>query len=242
MGKYRWTTVTLIVGAIGALIVAPLAHAVDPKSNNYRFNESSIGTGGLYDASSSSYRANTSTGDVNVGTVSSGNYQIDPGTKTQRDPTLSFTVNSVLIQFGQLTPTQTLTGTSTFSVSNYTSYGYVVQITGPTPTTGSHSIANMDVTTTPQTGIEQFGINLVANTAPISFGANPDNGQFGYGSVASNYAVANKFRYVSGDIIAQAPKSSGVTNYTISYIVNVGPLTAGGQYNANQTLVVTGTY
>lgn len=240
MGKSRWIAIILI--AVGAFIVAPFAHAVDPKSTSYQFNESSIGTGGLYDASSSSFQANSSTGDVNVGNTSSGSYQIDSGTKTQRDPTLSFSVNSGLIQFGQLTPTQTLTGTSTFSVSNYTSYGYVVQITGPTPTTGSHSIANMSVTATPQTGIEQFGINLVANTAPISFGANPDNGQFGYGSVMPNYATANKFRYVSGDIIAQAPKSSGVTNYTISYIVNVGPLTAGGQYNANQTIIVTGTY
>lgn len=240
MGKYRWIALAVII--IGAFIAMPLAHAVDPKSNSYQFNESSIGTGGLYDASSASYKANTSTGDVNVGNTSSGSYQIDPGTKTQRDPTLSFTVNASLIQFGQLTPTQTLTGTSTFSVSNYTSYGYVVQVTGPTPSTGSYSIDNMAVTATPQTGIEQFGINLVANTAPISFGANPDNGQFGYGSVMPDYATANKFRYVSGETIAQAPKSSGVTNYTISYIVNVSPLTAGGSYSANQTIVVTGTY
>ena len=240
MVRYRWKVVTAII--IGAFVIAPLTYALDPKSTNFRFDESSIGTGGLYDASSNNYKANSSTGDINVGTTTSGNYQVDAGTKTQRDPTLSFTVNSGLIQFGQLTPTQTLTGTSTFSVSNYTSYGYVVQLTGPTPTTGNHSIANMDVAATPQTGIEQFGINLVANTAPVSFGANPDNGQFGYGSVMPNYATANKFRYISGETIAHAPKSSGVTNYTISYIVNVGPLTAGGQYNANQTLVVTGTY
>lgn len=239
MARYRWT---VIVAVISALIVAPFAYATDPKSTNFQFNESSIGTGGVYGASSANYQADSSTGDINVGTTTSGNYEVDPGTKTQRDPTLSFSVNSGAIQFGQLTPTQTLTGTSTFSVSNYTSYGYVVQVTGPAPTTGTYSIDNMDVTTTPQTGIEQFGINLVANTAPISFGANPDNGQFGYGSVMPDYAVANKFRYVSGDIIAQAPKSSGLTNYTISYIINVSPLTAGGQYTANQTLIVTGTY
>lgn len=223
-------------------VTAPFAYAVDPKSSNFQFNESSIGTGGLYGASSANYQANSSTGDINVGNSTSGNFQVDSGTKTQRDPTLSFSVNSSAIQFGQLTPSQTLTGTSTFSVSNYTSYGYSVQLTGPTPTTGTHSIANMDVTATPQTGIEQFGINLVANTAPVSFGANPDNGQFGFGSVAPDYATANKFRYVSGEVIAQAPKSSGVTNYTISYILNVSPLTAGGQYTTDQTLIVTGTY
>lgn len=240
MARYAWAGMAML--AIGVVMTAQFAYALDPKSNNYQFNESSIGTGGLYGASSNSYQADSSTGDISVGTFSSGDYQIDAGTKTQRDPTLSFSVNSGIIQFGQFTPTQTFTGTSTFSVSNYTSYGYVVQITGPTPTTGTHSIDGMDVAATPQAGIEQFGINLVANTVPISFGANPDNGQFGYGSVMPDYAVANKFRYVSGETIAHAPKSSGVTNYTISYIVNVGPLTAGGHYSANQTLIVTGTY
>lgn len=238
----RLMRVGVLVMITGVLLSAKLAYATDPKSSSYQLNESSIGTGGLYGASSANFQADSSTGDVNVGNINSGNYQIDPGTKTQRDPTLSFSVNSGIIQFGQLTPTQTLTGTSTFSVSNYTSYGYVVQVTGPTPTTGQHSITNMDVTGTPQTGIEQFGINLVANTAPISFGANPDNGQFGYGSVMPDYATANKFRYVNGEIVAHAQKSSGVTNYTISYIVNVSPLTAGGSYSANQTIIVTGTY
>lgn len=222
--------------------MAPNAQATDPKSTNYQFDESSIGTGGLYGANSANYQANSSTGDVNVGESSSTNYIANPGTKTQRDPSLSFSVNASAINFGQLSPTQTYTATSTFSVSNYTSYGYVVQLTGPTLSTGSHSIAAMDVVATPQTGVEQFGINLVANTAPVSFGANPDNGQFGYGSVMPNYATANKFYYQSGDVIAQAAKSSGVTNYTISYIVNVGPLTAGGTYTTNQTLIVTGTY
>lgn len=238
----RIVRVGAAIAIIGAFLTAQFAYALDPKSTNFSINESSIGTGGLYDATSTNFKANSSTADIAVGNTASGNYQIDPGTKTQRDPTLSFNVNTGVIQFGQLTPAQTLTGTSTFNVSNYTSYGYAVQITGPTPTMGSHSIANMSVAATPQTGIEQFGVNLVANTAPVSFGANPDNGQFGYGSVMPNYATANKFRYVSGETVAQAPKSSGVTNYTISYIVNVGPLTAGGTYSANQTIIVTGTY
>lgn len=240
MARYVW--VGVIVALIGVSIIAPLTYALDPKSSNFQFDETSIGTGGLYGASSTNYQANSSTGDIAIGNSGSGNFQVDSGTKTQRDPTLSFSVNSGAIQFGQLTPTQTLTGTSTFSVSNYTSYGYVVQVAGPTPSTGIYSIDNMDVAATPQTGIEQFGINLVANTAPVSFGSNPDNGQFGYGSVMPDYATANKFRYVDGEIIAQSPKSSGVTNYTISYIINVSPLTAGGQYNSNQVLIVTGTY
>ena len=41
----------------------------------------------------------------------------------------------------------------------------------------------------------------------------PDNGQFGFGVAAVNYNESNKFRYVSGETIAMAPKSSGQTNY-----------------------------
>jgi hypothetical protein len=75
----------------------------------------------------------------------------------------------------------------TFSVLNYTSYGYVVQIFGDPPTNGTHTIVPMSTTGASQISEEQFGINLVANTVPSSIGANPDNGQFGFGSVESNY-------------------------------------------------------
>jgi hypothetical protein len=149
---------------------------------------------------------------------------------------------SSLANFGTLTATQARTAVATFSVINYTTYGYVVQIFGDPPTFDSHTIDAMSTLGTSSPGTEQFGINLVANTSPSSFGSNPDNGQFGFGSVASNYSVANEFYYQNGDVIAQASKDSGLTHYTISYLVNVESLTPGGTYAANQTLVVTGTY
>lgn len=143
---------------------------------------------------------------------------------------------------GSFSATSATTATTTFSVSNYTSYGYVVQIFGDPPTNGTHSINGMGTTGASEVGTDQFGINLVANTAPKSFGANPDQGQFGFGTASANYNTSNQFRYVNGETIASAPKSSGVTTYTISYLVNVAPLTPGGNYTTHQTLVVTGTY
>lgn len=100
----------------------------------------------------------------------------------------------------------------------------------------------MDTLGVSQPGVEQFGINLVANTSPSSVGSNPDNGQFGFGAVVGNYSTPNQFYYSSGDTIAQSPKSSGVTNYTITYLVNVEGLTPGGKYRSDQTLVVLGTF
>jgi hypothetical protein len=106
----------------------------------------------------------------------------------------------------------------------------------------THTISNMTTTNVSQVGIEQFGLNLVANTSPTSFGANPDNGSFGFGLVATEYSTPNEYRYVPGELVASAPKDSGITQYTVSYIANVASLTPGGRYAADQTLIVVGTY
>lgn len=213
-----------------------------PQSNNYRLDESTIGSNGLLNSTSASYQASTSTGDLSVGSAASSGYQVDTGSKTTNDPTLSFAVINGSANFGSFSPIATASATTSFSVSDYTSYGYIVQIFGNNLKGASHVITGMATTGPPQTGIEQFGINLVANTKPINFGANPNNGQFGFGSAASNYNTANVYRLVDGETIASAPKSSGTTIYTISYIVNVSGITPAAQYTGQQTIIITGTY
>lgn len=237
----RWTGVLLLLAYACFCDVMPL-YAETLESPNYRFDESTLGAGGVIQSSSPNYTASSAAGDLAIGDSSSSSYNVSAGSQTSPDPTLSFSMSSPDVNFGNFTPSSAATTTSTFSVSNYTSYGYVVQIYGQPPTYGSHTIDAMSTTGPSQIGTNQFGINLVANTSPKSFGANPDQGQFGFGTASANYNTSNQFRYVSGETIASAPKSSGVTNYTISYLVNVASLTPGGQYNSHQTLVVTGTY
>jgi hypothetical protein len=232
----------LAVFFICALLLTPVAYAETLQSNNYRIDESSIGTSGPIGEKSTNFGISSATGDLGVGNSASSNFQINAGTKTDASPTLAFSVNTTLANFGVFSPNTTAVATASFSVLNYSSYGYAVQVFGNTPTNGSHAIAAMNPTGLSQAGTEQFGLNLVANTSPASLGANPDNGSFGFGSVDSNYNVPNNFRFVSGETVAQAAKSSGTTNYTISYVVNVEGLTPGGQYRSNQTLVVLGTY
>lgn len=212
------------------------------KSNNYQFDESTIGAGGLVQSSSANFQGSSASGDLAVGEAASENFQVVAGSKTTNDPTLSFSVNNANVDFGSFTPSSASTTTANFSVSNYTSYGYVVQVLGTTPTNGSHVIPAMTSTDPSQSGTEQFGINLVANTSPTSVGANPLHEIFGVGSATTNYGTSNKFRFVSGETIASAPKSSGKTTYTLSYLVNVASLTPGGKYTSKQTIVVTGTY
>lgn len=233
---------TLILLVFCAIFTPLPLNATELQSTNYRFSESTVGSGGLIQSGSSNFQGRNTVGDVAVGNAASSNFQINTGGTTTNDPNLSFTVNGGSLNFGNFSSTATATTTATFSVLNYTSFGYVVQIVGTPPTNGGTTIDAMTTTGPPQVGVSQFGINLVANTSPSSVGANPNNGQFGLGQVATNYGTSNQYRYVSGETIAIAPKSSGLTSYTITYMVNVPALTPGGQYTSNQTLIVTGTY
>ena len=239
--NHRWKQLLYSL-AVVVLVVPASVSAVSPQSNNFRFDEGAIGTGGLLESNSSNFQATSATGDIAIGNSASANFQVDSGTKTSPDPTLTFAVSSGSVNFNSFSTTTTTTATATFSVINYTTYGYIVQLVGTVPSNGANLIDAMTTTDAPQIGIEQFGVNLVANTVPSSLGANPNNGQFGFGVAAANYNTANQYRFVSGETIASAPKNSGQTIYTISYIINVGSLTPGGQYSGNQSLVVTGTY
>lgn len=211
------------------------------QSAHYKLDEGVLGAGGSIQSGSTNFQSRSSLGDLSVGHSESSNYQVESGSTTTKSPNLSFSVNAST-SFGSFSAGSATMATSTFSVMNYTSYGYVVQIIGTTPTNNGHSLTAMSTASSSVPGSEQFGINVVANTLPQVIGANPDNGGFGHGEAAANYSTPNKYRYVSGETIAKAPKSSGVTNYTISYMANVAGLTPGGKYTSDQTLVVTGTY
>ena len=226
----------------GLIPVLASTQATALQSTNYSIREGTIGSGSLNQSSSTSYRITDATGDIGIGNSASSNYNLSAGSKTPVDPTLSFAITSGAITFPTFSASTARMTTSTFTVLNYTSYGYVVQIDGTPPTNAGHVIPPMGTTGASTPGIEQFGINMVANTAPSNIGANPDNGGYGFGVAAANYATPNAYRFVNGETIASAPKSSGVTNYTISYLVNVAGLTPGGQYKSDITLIVVGTY
>ncbi len=241
----RWisrVSVLLLAAASCSVLLIGVVHADTPHSNSYRFDETVIGGGGLIQSSSASFQTLSEISDLGVGNTASSNYQIESGSVTTNDPALAFSVSGTPTFTTAFSPSTAATATTTFTVSNYTSYGYVVQLFGTPPTNGGHTITALASGGTSSPGNEQFGLNLVANTSPISFGTNPNHGLFAFGSAATNYDTPNTYRFVSGETIASAPKSSGVTTYTISYMVNVSSITPGGQYNSPQTLVVTGTY
>jgi len=251
MKQWLGRTMVLLVAIVasGGLFVG-IAYADSLKSSHYEFINTDIGGGGLIPSSSPNYQSVESVGDSAIGHTSSTSYQTQAGSQTTKDPTLSLAITNGNASFNTLfSPAAPSTATAKFSVIDYTSYGYAVQLVGNTPSNGNHSIPAMSdgsggpTTSTP--GYEQFGINLVKNTSP-NVGANPDRGQFGvdssYANPTSNFDVPDNFYYSSGDSVAQSTKSSGEIDYTISYVVNVSSLTPGGQYTSDESIICTGTY
>ena len=248
----------LAVYAIGLAAAWPsLAMAVNPgdpsyKSTNYGINVSYVGPGGDIQGTSTSFKSEGATlGDTGVGNSTSTNFQANSGFNTTSDPRLSFTVNTGSVDLGVLSTIIASTATATFSVLNYTSYGYVVSLVGATPSNSGHPLTALASDTASVNGSEQFGINMVANTSPVTVGANPVQDQsgtttFGFGRAGTGagtpYAQTNLYRYVSGETIASAPKSSGITNYTMSFMANISTSTPGGKYSGPMTLICTGTY
>jgi hypothetical protein len=243
LGRRRQYLIYLAFFTVWSIAATGYVSVFASKSTNYQLIETSVGGTGSINTSSPHYQASESGAIIGYGTSTGTAYQIQAGHETTSAPTLSLSILSASPSFGSFSPTTTATATSQFEVSDYTSYGYVVQMYG-TPPTNSYgdTIAPLLANAAPKVGVDQYGFNLVANTVPITFGANPNFGQFGFGSVATNYATSNSYRFVNGEEIAYSGKSSGITVYTISYIVDVAQLTPGGQYASTQNIVCTATY
>ena len=225
-------------------------------SSTYGVSRPDFSGGSVTDTTcSTSYCAAQTLGDTTAGLTSGTSYQAQTGYNVDRNPSLEFYVNSANINAGVLSTSSTATATATFSVLSYLSSGYSVITVSPPPQNGSYTMAAPSTPTVSSAGSEQFGINLVGNDissgqvlstcATINFGSNPvqvPSSSFSYGAAAANYNTCGKFMYKNGDTIASSSKSSGQTDYTISYIFNISNLTPGGEYTMNQQLVAIPTF
>jgi hypothetical protein len=245
-----------LIAVLTGLLVPATALAAQASSPHYQVNEVFMGAGGaLNDCSTgpTGYCAKESIGETAVGDTSSPNYQAHAGFNTDRTPYLQFVVNSNNPNVGVLSTGSTSTATATFLVKNYLSSGYQVVTVSPPPQNNAYTMSAMNPQTSSAIGTEQFGMNLVANTGctgiPGTLGAGavqvPSNA-FGFGvagnGITSDYNTACQFKYHQGDTVASSAKSSGETDYTISYIYNISNLTPGGTYTFNDILVATATF
>ena len=245
MKNWKQTWKLSLIGFVGALLLPVSAFAAQSASPQYQVNEVFFGSGGELNACSSSYCSKQAAGESAVGRTGSNSFQAQGGFNTERNPYFEFTVGTTNVDLGTLTPTSTKVATASFSVKTYLAHGYVVTNASGPPTNSTYTMTPIAVPSASQVGKEQFGINLVANTQPQTFGANPTQGPdstFGFGQVAVDYSNPNFYKYGLGDVVAQSYESTSYTDYTVAYIFNISNVTPGGNYLLQHDLVATSTF
>ncbi len=83
-------------------------------------------------------------------------------------------------------------------------------------------------------GVNQFGINLRANSAP-NVGSDPIGP--GVCTITPNYNIPNRFFFGSGDTLVTSNQSSDYRVYTVSYITNVANGQAPGIYDTTLSYI-----
>jgi len=185
-------------------------------------------------------------------------------TKTAGVPDCA-TATAGTISFNQLfSPTDTASAISKMAASTNAGFGYAITVNGPTLTSGSNTIAGIATPSASNKGVAQFGLNLVANSVAAAVGFDPGNvtnptpsadvdlasdGVNLNGRPSSDYATADTFKFVSGDVVADSnynaagnadPSDSQI--FTISYIANVPGSQPAGTYTSTLTYICTPTF
>lgn len=229
-------------------------------SNNYKVEEYYFGTGGEVESNSPNYKARQSTGSLGVGNTSSDNFDAEAGPNTQSEPFLEMVVTNATVNFGDLDSGTTSYGAAragdcncSFYVKTYLSSEYIVVTASQPPTSeNGDSLDAKSPLGAPSSNdaTEEFGMNLVANSAPGVFGANPVNqpdDSFADGEAATGYDTPNNYKYGVGDTIVRSHATTGkpaigLTEYTISYIAKPSINTPAGFYQMNHELIVIATF
>ncbi len=138
------------------------------------------------------------------------------------------------VNVGDMGPTYTSSGQTQLLAGTNAEHGYSISVQGPTLTSGNNEIPVITPGGISVPGVSQFGINLRANTSPVS-GQNPTGP--GTGTPTIGYSQANHYRYASGDTIASSSNADDYRRYTVSYVINVSANQPPGVYASTFTYV-----
>ncbi len=141
---------------------------------------------------------------------------------------------------GDLGSGRTLTAQSQMAVGTNATAGFVITANGTTMSAGTNTIPSLSTPSLSVPGSNQFGINLVENSAP-SVGKNPE-GDWANATAAPDYAQPNKYLFRSGDVVASAPNVSLMKKFTVSYIVNSANDLKAGIYTTTINFIASGRF
>lgn len=141
---------------------------------------------------------------------------------------------------GELSPRSTLTAQSQMAVGTNASGGFAIAAYGTPPTAGTSVIPGLNTPTESRPGTNQFGINLAANNSP-HIGKDPE-GTWTNAIATPGYETTNKYKYVSGDVVASSPDVSLMKKFTVSYILNSSENLRAGVYTTTITFIASGRF
>lgn len=141
---------------------------------------------------------------------------------------------------GDLDEKSTLSTQSQMAAGTNATAGFVITANGDLPAAGTATIAGLTAPTLSQTGIDQFGINLVANTYP-EVGVNPE-GTWANAEPTSGYDIPDLYKFVSGDVVASSTSVSLMKKFTVSYILNANKDLRAGVYTTTITFIASGRF
>lgn len=240
MQRFRWIGLVAAGLLVAGLFRVSLVSAEEVSSGSYSASEVQFGIGQEPSSCSGSYCATASIGDPTVADslgASSASFGI---IAADSEPLLEMIVDAGSSNLGTLSTSQTATKTMVVRIRSYMSDGYTLQINGSPPAYDGYTMSTPTTPTASTTGMEQFGINVVANTIP-SVGANPvqvPSDIFSFGQVMPDYVTPNLFKYIDGDVVASSEVESGQTDYTISMIVNISNATPAGHFAGDYLAIV----
>jgi hypothetical protein len=210
-------------------IVLTLAHQSigAMNSDNYQIWVDTFDSGGGM-TNSTGFQVGSNLSDFSAGQSESSNFsQKASFSGIEGEPTVGFSVDTVSLDFGQLSSKITRVTMHSFSAFTNAKEGYTIRVFGQSLHSSDYTIDAIGSTAASLSiGSEQFGINLARNTLP-AIGANPSGG---IGLATANYNQANKFAFNSGDTIAYAESYSYQTDFTVTAIVNIADDTPAGAY------------
>jgi len=141
---------------------------------------------------------------------------------------------------GELSSKSTLTAQSQMAIGTNASSGFAITASGDSLAAGTNVIDTPSTPTESRVGSNQFGINLVANNAP-TVGSDPE-GIWTNAVPSPGYDTPNRYKYVSGDVVAFSPNVSLMRKFTVSYIVNSSESLRAGVYTTTITYVASGRF
>ena len=141
---------------------------------------------------------------------------------------------------GELSERSTLLAQSQMAVGTNASGGFAITANGTPMSAGMNVIDSPTSPTESVQGTNQFGLSLVANDAPV-VGSDPE-GEWANAIPSPDYSLPNRYKYVSGDVVAYSPNVSLMKKFTVSYIVNSSKNLKAGVYSTTITYIASGRF